>query len=589
MKKLIILLISIFSIFAMADFAEAAAVSCSVGTSCANTQVFKMSAATNAHAGTLASSYTTFVCCSGISGLGTTCGGATSAVVLRLSGTSNAHVEENTYSTPAYSTNVCLSSTNGMFCTYGTTCPTGTGPVVSISGDTNAHVGSGGVYSTYVCCGEVCDKDTVCDIAQGETYTNCPSDCCKSNCTGCSGAGAPASCTSDNACHAICNGYNSCGTVTSGCDGIAANTYACCNSNAGRALCCTGACTSCGTDFYQCCNSNCGSQLTDYYCSGSPGACYSSTGACNDCAGPYSCSSGSCPGTTCDKNCGATCTVATQATDCASGICQQSTCTCAPVGSNILTVTKTGSTGSGTASTTDGYINCGPACSSAQYNYASGTVVTLRATATATSTFTGWSGGGCSGIGSCIVTMRLAITVTATFNAITPCSAGGACTTLGQKCCAGGKLYECKNPVAFGPGGKEYVYKTTPTENYQNQPTSFSQIASLQVASIGDIFRDFWQKISKFFLRIIGLEVETPIIPNLERPEGFLSPDASAIPPLPKKPTTSQSSTSFQNPVPESKPAATSSDLTKPKVPPTTTSTPSSIKPAGGGASPPRK
>src|SRR5207245_3663496 len=43
------------------------------------------------------------------------------------------------------------------------------------------------------------------------------------------------------------------------------------------------------------------------------------------------------------------------------------------------------------------------------------TVVTLTATPAAGSTFSGWSGGGCSGTGTCTVTMSAATTVTATF------------------------------------------------------------------------------------------------------------------------------------------------------------------------------
>jgi hypothetical protein len=45
--------------------------------------------------------------------------------------------------------------------------------------------------------------------------------------------------------------------------------------------------------------------------------------------------------------------------------------------------------------------------------------VTLSATADAGSTFTGWSGGGCSGAGACTVTMDGAKSVTATFAANT--------------------------------------------------------------------------------------------------------------------------------------------------------------------------
>src|SRR5208337_175460 len=62
-----------------------------------------------------------------------------------------------------------------------------------------------------------------------------------------------------------------------------------------------------------------------------------------------------------------------------------------------LTVSDSG-TGSGTVTSSPSGISCGTTCSGA---YNSGTTVTLSATAAANSTFAGWSGGGCSGTGTC--------------------------------------------------------------------------------------------------------------------------------------------------------------------------------------------
>jgi hypothetical protein len=86
-----------------------------------------------------------------------------------------------------------------------------------------------------------------------------------------------------------------------------------------------------------------------------------------------------------------------------------------------LSVAKAGS-GGGTVTSSPAGISCGADCSE---SYASGTVVTLSAAASAGSTFAGWSGGGCSGTGSCAVTMNSAQSVTATFN-----STGGSTYTL---------------------------------------------------------------------------------------------------------------------------------------------------------------
>src|SRR2546425_9227966 len=62
-------------------------------------------------------------------------------------------------------------------------------------------------------------------------------------------------------------------------------------------------------------------------------------------------------------------------------------------------------------------------------SYASGTMVTLTATPGASSAFTGWSGGGCTGTAACTVTVSAATAVTATFTptfvlTVTPAGAG---------------------------------------------------------------------------------------------------------------------------------------------------------------------
>jgi hypothetical protein len=97
-----------------------------------------------------------------------------------------------------------------------------------------------------------------------------------------------------------------------------------------------------------------------------------------------------------------------------------------------LTVSTAGSS-TGTVTTTG--INCPGTCS---HDYPQGTMVALTATPAAGSSFAGWSGGGCSGTGSCTVTMIADKGVTATFEptrTLTVSTAGsGAVTGPGIDC-----------------------------------------------------------------------------------------------------------------------------------------------------------
>jgi hypothetical protein len=79
--------------------------------------------------------------------------------------------------------------------------------------------------------------------------------------------------------------------------------------------------------------------------------------------------------------------------------------------SHTLGVSKTG-TGSGTVTSSPSGISCGSTCSAP---FDEGTVVNLTATPATGSTFTGWSGGGCSGSGACTVTLGVNTSVNAVF------------------------------------------------------------------------------------------------------------------------------------------------------------------------------
>jgi len=81
-----------------------------------------------------------------------------------------------------------------------------------------------------------------------------------------------------------------------------------------------------------------------------------------------------------------------------------------------LTISKSG-TGNGTVTSSPAGINCGSSCTE---DVQPGKKITLKAKADTNSTFMGWSGGGCSGTGTCAVIMNDDATVTAGFAAKTP-------------------------------------------------------------------------------------------------------------------------------------------------------------------------
>lgn len=94
-----------------------------------------------------------------------------------------------------------------------------------------------------------------------------------------------------------------------------------------------------------------------------------------------------------------------------------------------LTITTQGP-GTGTVSSTPTGISCPTDCSE---DFTSGTAVTLTATASPGSVFSGWTGAGCSGTAPCLVTMSQAQNVTATFTplfALTVSSSGTGTGTI---------------------------------------------------------------------------------------------------------------------------------------------------------------
>jgi hypothetical protein len=138
-----------------------ATLSCSVTTAaaCADTIVLRMSGSSNAHSELPSQSNSNYdgnvVCCSGITGLGSSCSG-NYAVVARLSGVTNAHVEKNTEAGASYTENACLSSSfAGDDINIGyqsTNCNGYDTTLFSMSNTpTNSQVGNTTAYNNKVC------------------------------------------------------------------------------------------------------------------------------------------------------------------------------------------------------------------------------------------------------------------------------------------------------------------------------------------------------------------------------------------------------------------------------------------------------
>ena len=114
--------------------------SCSAG----EIEIFEMQNTTNSHAGLPAASYTNLVCCTGITGLGNSCSG-TFATVLKLSGTTNAHIRQGTLSDYPSATNACISVPSGGSVSVGYQAASCSGFDTTLglmTGTTNSHVGN---------------------------------------------------------------------------------------------------------------------------------------------------------------------------------------------------------------------------------------------------------------------------------------------------------------------------------------------------------------------------------------------------------------------------------------------------------------
>jgi len=118
------------------------------------TNVFEMSATANAHAAIPTTGYGQLVCCTGVTGLSNLCSG-TFATVAKLSGTTNAHIQQ----TGSYANSVCISVPSGGSVSIGYQATNCSSPTVydttlaSMKTTDNSHVGDTTAYTEYKICG----------------------------------------------------------------------------------------------------------------------------------------------------------------------------------------------------------------------------------------------------------------------------------------------------------------------------------------------------------------------------------------------------------------------------------------------------
>ena len=94
------------------------------------------------------------------------------------------------------------------------------------------------------------------------------------------------------------------------------------------------------------------------------------------------------------------------------GVSPFSNVACGSPAAGFAVTVATSGTGTGTVVSAPAGITCPGTC---VQSYATSTVLTLTATPAAGSSFTGWSGGGCGGAGSCVLAGNAPVSVIATF------------------------------------------------------------------------------------------------------------------------------------------------------------------------------
>jgi hypothetical protein len=172
-------------------------------------------------------------------------------------------------------------------------------------------------------------------------------------------------------------------------------------------------------------------------------------------------------------------------------------------GKKKLTIIK-GGMGMGFVASSPSGVDCGTVC---EAEYDEGTVVTLADKTADDPSFAGWSGGGCSGTGACVVTMTADTVVTATFNAATSSgsSGGGGCFIA---------------TAAYGSYLDPHVYVL---RNFRDRYL----LTNFLCCALMNFYYDYSSPIAAFIrkhevLKTLGRFTLTPIVYGIEHPYSSL-------------------------------------------------------------------
>ncbi|MCK5613138.1 hypothetical protein KAR91_65295, partial [Candidatus Pacearchaeota archaeon] len=185
-----------FVIFSLILLAVSLIGGVSAANTCLNSNdiLLKLSSETNAHGSTLTSSYPEEICYSqfftpSVSGASRGCSGLNK--IVELSGSTNAHAQIPGGS-GSYGTSICY---EGLNCAAQTTdCVLPAKEIISISANTNAHLGIAGTYTKKICC------SVGAAAPECSSYLDCPGQFCNTGTRTCMDCLRDADCSGGQYC-----------------------------------------------------------------------------------------------------------------------------------------------------------------------------------------------------------------------------------------------------------------------------------------------------------------------------------------------------------------------------------------------------